>query len=247
VLRLRGLRRGALVGIGCLLVGSIAVAGTAVPLPSELPAAARGRVEAVTEGASLATHLDSDPFPARREIFEYLLDHPEFATRITQALRLARYKIWRTPEGLVLDDGWGTVGTIEVVYAAPGTRLMYARGAYQQRVLPDIHGQAVVQLDYAPTVLPDGRDAIATSLTGYVKLDSALLAWASRLASAIARAKAAKEAASLVKVFARTSRAIADDPDAVVAALRQRSDVSPADLADFCRLLSATPALAASH
>lgn len=217
------------------------------PLPPQLGVAARVRVEAVTERPSLATHLEGDPFPARPDVFEYLLDHPELATRITQALRIARYKIWRTPDGLALDDGWGTVGTFEIVYAAPGTRLMYARGVYQQRLLPDIHGRAVVQLDYASTTLPDGHAGIATSLTGYVKLDSRLLGWASRLASAVARAKAEKEAQRLVRVFARTSRAIDDNPATILETLRQRPDVSPDDLEEFRHLLNMTPAAAASR
>src|SRR5439155_1055642 len=81
---------------------------------------------------------------------------PEFATHVTQALRVARYRIWRTPTGLMLDDGWGTVGALEVVYGAPGVRVMYAKGEFQQTVLPNIRGQAVVTIDWTVTPAPDG-------------------------------------------------------------------------------------------
>src|SRR3989449_2961617 len=36
------------------------------------------RLALVTATASLATHAAGEPFVARREVFEYLLDHPEF-------------------------------------------------------------------------------------------------------------------------------------------------------------------------
>ena len=71
-------------------------------------------------------------FVARREVFEYLLDHPEFATHVTRTLRVARYRIWRASDGLWIDDGWGTVGRFSLVYARDGTRVMHARGRYKQ-------------------------------------------------------------------------------------------------------------------
>ena len=57
--------------------------------------------------ASVATRVAAPAFPARREVFEYLLDHPELASHVTRALKVARYRIWRTRDGLFLDDGWG--------------------------------------------------------------------------------------------------------------------------------------------
>ena len=133
--------------VGVALASAAGASRAIPPLPAHIPPAARLKVEPVTKHASLATSIDADPFVGRREVFEYLLDHPEFATHVTRALRFARYRIWRTSEGLEIDDGWGTKGVFEVVYAAPGTRVMYARGVYEQRLLPDIRGQAVVMVD----------------------------------------------------------------------------------------------------
>src|SRR3989449_5057780 len=42
------------------------------------------RLALVTATASLATHAAGEPFVARREVFEYLLDHPEFAAHLTR-------------------------------------------------------------------------------------------------------------------------------------------------------------------
>jgi hypothetical protein len=237
--RVRRIARGLLL-LG-LVAGSAAVASAAggpPTLPAEVPADARARVQAVTDRASLAVRVDAEPFVARREVFEYLLDHPEFATHVTRTLRMARYRIWRTPEGLGIDDGWGTVGTFELVHAARGLRLMYARGVYQQRILPDIHGQAVVLIDYDAQAAGDGRSRISAAVTGFVRLDSRILDWASRLATPAATAKGEKEARRLVKLFAKTTRAIEADPAGVFDKVRRSPNVPARDLEGFRRLLS---------
>src|SRR5438132_1352194 len=62
-----------------LLLSSVLAARPEPALPAEMPASERSRLAAVTATASLATHAAGEPFVARREVFEYLLDHPEFA------------------------------------------------------------------------------------------------------------------------------------------------------------------------
>jgi hypothetical protein len=223
-----------------LLAGGAMAAGAAGPvtLPADVPEPARARVRPVTDSPSLAVKVDAEPFVARREVFEYLLDHPDFATHVTRTLKLARYRIWRTPAGLAIDDGWGTVGTFELVHAGDGLRLMYARGVYQQRILPDIHGQAVVLIDYDTKLATDGRSTINAAVTGFVRLDSRILNAASRLATSVATAKGEKEARRLVKLFARATRAIEADPAGVFAKVRQSPDVPAPALEGFRRLLT---------
>src|SRR2546422_8256723 len=64
-----------------LLLSSVLAARPEPALPAEMPASERSRLAAVTATASLATHAAGEPFVARREVFEYLLDHPEYAAR----------------------------------------------------------------------------------------------------------------------------------------------------------------------
>lgn len=224
---------------GLIVVGAAGVgaAGGPLALPPEVPAVARARVQPVTDNPSLAVRIDGEPFVARREVFEYLLDYPDFATHVTRTLKLARYRIWRTPGGLAIDDGWGTVGTFELVHAADGLRLMYAQGIYQQKILPDIHGQAVVVIDYDTQPTGAGRSTINTAVTGFVRLDSRILALASKLATSVATAKGEKEARRLVKLFARTARAIEADPAGVFDKVRQSPGVPARELEGFRRLL----------
>jgi hypothetical protein len=238
VVRWRPAVRSLLVTGVILAAGGSAVAGPPVELPARLPDSARARVQAVTTSPSLAVKVDGEPFVARRDVFEFLLDHPDFATHVTQALKLARYRIWRNESGLGIDDGWGTVGTFELVHAAEGLRLMYARGVYHHKILPDIHGQAVVVIDYGTRPAPQGRSLITAAVSGFVKLDNKILAMASKLATSVATAKGEKEARRLVSLFAKTTRAIDADPAAVFDKVRQHPDVPAAELEEFRRLLN---------
>jgi hypothetical protein len=217
------------------LVSVVAAAGAA--LPPDLPSSHRARLEALAQAATVSTRVEAEAFSGRADVFRFLLDHPEFASRVTRVLKAARYRIWREADGLHLDDGWGAVGRFDIVYAAGNTRVMYARGVYQKRLLPDIHGEAVVMIEYAVRPEGNGRSLIAPVVTGYVKLDSGVLAAALKLLTPVARAKADREARTLVKVFARVTRAIEEDPAGVVADLAREPDVAPADLAAFRKLL----------
>jgi len=221
-----------------LLVSSALAAKPSPTLPAQIPARERARLQAVADAASISAQAAGEPFVARSDVFEFLLDHPEFATHVTRALRLARYRIWRGPEGgLWLDDGWGVVGQFSVVYATSGTRVVYAHGQYQSGLLPSIRGQAVVVIEYGVSPTDDHRSLISPAVTGFVKLDSRTIALAGMLAGSVATAKAEKEARRLVKIFARASRAIEDNPTHVHESVRQRADVPPGDLEAFRRLL----------
>ncbi len=235
----RSLARVILGTIACALLATTALAARTPPgLPDNLPPAERARLQEVTQAAAVTTYVEGEPFVGRREIFEFLLDHPEFATHVTRALRLARYRIWRDGAGLHLDDGWGVVGSFELVYTGGTTRIMYAKGRYEHRILPNINGEAVVVVAYDVRPAEAGRNSITTAVTGFVKLENRLLAMVGRVARTLASAKADKEAQRLVKTFARASRAVEENPGGVYEQIRQRPDVPARDLEDFRRLLN---------
>src|SRR3989454_8392154 len=166
-----------------LLLPSVLAARPDPALPAEMPASERSRLALVTATASLATHAAGEPFVARREVFEYLLDHPEFAAHLTRTLRIARYRIWREPDGLWLDDGRGTVRRVAVRYRGNGTRVMHARGGYNHWLLPSIRGQAVVVIRDGVQPAADGKRLIRAPGTGFVKLENPPVEMASKLLS----------------------------------------------------------------
>src|SRR3989442_192483 len=118
-----------------------------------------------------------------------------------------------------------------------GTGVRHACGGYPTWLLPPIRGQAVVVIEYGVQPAADGKSLISAAVTGFVKLENPLVEMASRLLSRTATAKAEREARQLVKVFARTTRAIEHDPAGVHELLRLRPDVSRPELEAFRRLL----------
>ena len=235
---MRALGLTALILISLTLGTSSVRAAPVVTLPMEMAADERARLERIADAAAVAARVDTEPFLTRREVFDYLLDHPDFASHVTRTLRLGRYKIWKTPEGMYLDDGWGATGHFVVVHTAARRRVMYARGAYRQAVLPAINGEAVVMIEYDAVPAGDGRDRVRATVSGFVKLDSAALSMAMKLAAPIAQKKADLEARRLMRTFARVSRVIDDNPTDVYERLRQRPDVPARELEEFGRLLN---------
>lgn len=235
--------RSARIRLTAMLLISLALAtpsvrASVVTLPMEMPADQRARLERLAEAAAVSARVDTEPFLTRREIFDYLLDHPDFASHVTRTLRLGRYRIWRTPEGMFLDDGWGATGHFSVIHTAARRRVMYARGAYRQAILPAINGEAVVMIEYEATPAGDGRDRVRATVSGFVKLDSTTLSMAIKLAAPIAQRKADLEAQRLMRTFARVSRRIDENPTDVYEQLRQRPDVPARELEEFGRLIT---------
>jgi hypothetical protein len=194
-------------------------------------------LQAVTSDPTVAARAHGEPFLGRREVFEFLLDNLEFASHVTRALRLGRYRAWQTAEGLVLDDGWGSLLNLSVVQATNGARVLYARGHYRQSVLPDIHGQAVLKIEWDTRPADGGLDLVTAAVTTYVKVESGFMAFLMKLASAAVTDKAELESRRVVRTFARVSRAIEEDPAKVFDQVRRSPDVPQAPLEQFRRLL----------
>lgn len=198
---------------------------------------AYARLREVAQNPSVSARARSETMVGRREILEYLLDHPEFATHVTRALRLARYRVWRTDEGFFLDDGWGSTGQLSLVYAAHGTRVLYARGEFQGKLLPAIPGEALVTIEYDAQPGGDGKDRLSTAVTSQVRIEGAFGEMALQLAGAWAVEKAEKEARRLVRIVARVIRATEEAPAALYASLRERPGVPERQLEEFRALL----------
>lgn len=230
-------RAAALAAAAWLLLLAPAEAQPALTLPGQLPPEQRARVDDVVRHAFASTRMELDPYPARAEVFEYLLDHPEFASHVTRALRAARYKIWHDADGLWLDDGWGVKGRFNLLHAERGLRLMYAAGAYDQGVLPDIRGQAVVAITYEFRPDGQGRTLAATAVKAFVQLDSRVLRTVGKLGGPLVQAKADREGRTMLKVFAKVSRAIEDNPADVYRRVSERPEVPKPELEEFRRLL----------
>jgi hypothetical protein len=227
------------VTLGLWLLGpSLVSAQVTLNVPADVSAEERARLDRVASAAAVTTRVQAEPFVARRVVFEYLLEHPEFASHVARTLKFSKLRIWATPEGLYADEGWGTTGLFSVVHAGDGERIIYARGQHVVGPLPPIRGEAVVQINYQSVSTPTGRDVITTVITGFVKLDSRIVSAGLKLVSGIAQRKADREARGLVKLFAKVSRAIEETPATVYDKLRAQPDVPRHELEEFRALLN---------
>jgi hypothetical protein len=228
----------AFVTLGLVMAAAPAVGNPRIDLPHALPVPERAAFEQLATNADVATRVEAEPFVVRADVFEYLLDHPEFATHVARTLRLAKFRIRSTPQGLVLDDGRGLTGHFRVVYAANGTRLFHANGEYNKALLPTIQGQALTVIEYDTSPAPRGRVLVKPAVSGFVRLDNRVIAFGFRALQAAAQRKADLEAHRLMKKFARVSRALDESPEAVLEQLRQQPGVPPRELEEFGRLLN---------
>ena len=230
----RALSLAVLLSVSMLLGPAAKAGGDAAPaLPPGVPAADRTRIENVLAHATISTRVEIEPYPLRLDVFDYLLNHPDFATQVTRALKLARYRIWASTDGLNLDDGWGVKGVITPFYGDKGLRVVYARGRYEQKVLPDIRGQAIIFVRYGENG-GAGKPALVTPMEVFAWLDSGMIA---SLAGSVAKAKATEEARHALRVFSRLSNHLELRADEVLAELARHPEVSRAELAELRRLL----------
>jgi hypothetical protein len=227
-----------IVTLGLVMAATLAAGNPRLELPATVPVAQRVAFEQLATTADVVTRVEAEPFLVRAEVFEYLLDHPAFATQVARTLRLAKFKIWNTPDGMVLDDGRGLTGQFRIVYAANGTRLFHARGEYNKTLLPTIHGQALTMIEYHAIPATQGRVLLTPAVSGFVRLDNRVIAFGFRALQGAAQRKADLEAHRLMKKFARVSRALEESPDAVLEQLRQAPDVPSRQLEEFGRLLN---------
>jgi hypothetical protein len=195
------------------------------------------RLQEITSEATLAARAEAEPFVGRRAIFEFLLDQIEFTTHVTRVLRVARYRAWQTAQGLMVHDGCCALMRLSMVQASNGARVLYARAQYQQRLLPDIYGDAVVMIEYDMKPTDDGRDLVTAAVTSYVKVDSGVVAALVKLAMGAATDKAALESRRLVRNFAHVGRAIEENPAKVFDEVRRDPGVPQVELEQFRRLL----------
>lgn len=222
-----------------LLTGlGVVPAAQPLELPPQISQQERHRLEEIMRNSFASTRLAGDPYLTRPEVFEFLLDHPEFATHVSRAVGAARYRIWRQEDGLWLDDGWGVTGRFSVVHAEPGRRIMYASGRFEQRFLPEIHGQAVVALEYAFRPDADRRAQVLPTAVAYVQLDSNFfLKVLARVGAPFIQKRADREAKWLLRTFARVSHDIEANPAEVYRKVSERPDVPRQELEEFRRLL----------
>ena len=193
-------------------------------------------------GASLFAHrVNGVRYRSREAVFRFLVDHPDFATDVARALRVAAYRVTRTEDGFAGDDQRGARGVIKVLYADDERRLFHVQGRYDRRGLPTIEGQLLVMLEFRHALGADGVSVVDSSLTGHVRVDSPLVGAVGQVVGAVARPLVERAVERKVRQFvsrvARVSTWAHDRPGELLAALEGHPEITPGATFDAFRAL----------
>ncbi len=232
-------RQGLVLGV----VASLAVAG-ALPAAAgraiewnRLSAEGLRLVEPVLNKAQIARDVSHITYPSREEIWEYLLDNPDFAAGVARVLREGKYRIRRVGDHYDADDGRGVTGTMRPLYADAGRRIFYLEGRYDTKWFPTLRGRAVLVLDTDHTQPATGTPQADVRVQGYLRIDNMLVG----AFIAIARDFSERTFESKVRKFfshvERVSRRACEDPQGLADLLAAQPDLDRERVAEFRRLL----------
>lgn len=134
------------------------------------------RLQPIVSHYTTATKIGPMRTPLPEDIFLYLLDHPVMAAALVNRLDFGLYKAELRGSGdFWATDGEGTEGIIHPLFQDGTTRMYFAQGSHDGRLLPRVTGKAVVLLRLHPVT--DSRDiaSVDSTLVAYLRLDNRFL------------------------------------------------------------------------
>jgi hypothetical protein len=205
-------------------------------------------VREVVGGAAVTREVRDITFRSHKPVFDFLLDHPDFAADVARVLREGKYRVRRVGSMYEADDGRGVRGLMKPLLAEDGRRLFYLEGRYDPPLLPALSGRVVILLDTEHLDGPDGVTYCAMRFAGYLKLDSAVADVLARAVQLFSEDQMDRRVRRFFGHVARVSRRAYDDPEGLAAFLAGRPELPPDRVAEFRELLlaSVAPGWAAS-
>lgn len=226
------------------IVGSSAAELDEGPGPfSAVPSDDRQSLEEIVRTPTLYREIKGIKFRSRKEIYDYLLDHPEFAAGVARALKLADYEITKeqkafhgAKDSYRATDTRGITGHFQVIHAGGKKRVFFLVGTYHRNWLPVISAKAVVFLLFDHKA--DGEETYAENdLRVYVKIDNRVIALLTRLLQAAMGRVMESRMKEVLAVAGTISEEIYRDPDGFLRKLETNSRLSRQELDGFRRIL----------
>jgi len=210
---------------------------------SQLATDDRQAVEAVVRAPTLSREIKGLTFRSRKEVYEYLLDHPDFAAAVARALNLSRYEIVKdgklagaSDKAYWGTDGRGATGHFRVVYADKTKRVFFLQGTYEKKWLPTIPARAVVILVFEHKADREGT-YVEQDLYGYLKIDQAFVALLTELLQPVMRGATDGKMKRTLGLGARISEMAYWDPAGMLKKLETSPELPPREFARFRQIL----------
>ena len=229
-----------------LLVAAIAAAGAAtdsqdqrLDVPWEgIAVASQQRVREVTEHAIFFRDLHGITVKSSPTVFDFLLDHPDFAATAGRILGIVNYRVVKERDGVYWgDDAHGATGTVELMHAGPGRRIYLATGTFVKRYLPTIYGRIVLVMAYEHRTDQTGESMVINDVRGYLRIDNQVLAILARIARPVVGPIVDKKVLRTFAAAGRLTEQASNDPVRLYQTLEASPEIEKSALREFRKVL----------
>ena len=177
-------------------------------------------------------------FRTEPAVFEFLIDHPDFAASVIRELQIAHYRITQRSDGKYdAEDLQGVRGSFQPFSTERGERLYVGVGLYHSRYLPSFSGHAVMRLKYRPRLDSAGRPYIENHADVYVRLDNGFVALFARFLMPFLHRVVDQKVDLALSAAQQLSEQITMNPVAVYGRLKRSSVLDRETLEAFRQLL----------
>jgi hypothetical protein len=196
------------------------------------------RIREVTEHAIFYRDLHGIQVRSSPMVFDYLIDHPDFAATAGRVLGIVKYRIVKEREGLFWgDDAHGATGTFELMHAEAGKRVYLATGAFVKRFLPTIRGRIVLIIAFEPTTDHAGETSVINHVRGYLRIDNRILGILARIARPIVGPIVDKKVLRTYAAASKLTAQASHDPAGLLRSLETSPEIQKEELLEFRRVL----------
>lgn len=145
-----------------------------LPIPwNQLTREAAAQIRQVTSAPTLSRTLAPQAIHCDRELFLFLVRHPEAIVGMWDVMGITKVTTRRTgPYSLTGSDGAGTVCEIDLIYGTPELHIFYVTGSYEGPLLTGaVTGRSVVVLESGYTDTAEGQSIVTGKMHVYMQLD----------------------------------------------------------------------------
>ena len=196
-------------------------------------------VKDVVAGAVVARQVDGIWYRSRKEVFDFLIEHPDFAANVARVLKEGKYRVWQTTAGYAADDGRGAYGFFKPLITDGDRRVFYLEGRYDRPFLPTLSGRLVLVLETVHRTNSGGISYAETRVAGFLRLDSAILERLARVAISLSERLLERRIRRFFRHVERVSRRAYDDPEGLAEELARHPDLPAERVAQFRQVLFA--------
>lgn len=199
---------------------------SAIPFRQLAPQVAR-HVQAITYHPTMYRRLPAKVMQCDREMFLFMIRHPDALVGIWDVLGITRLKVQRMGEfEYRADDGAGTISQMEMLYGTPELHLFMGQGYYEGPLFGNkIHGEGVMLLRSRFLRDPRGNEVVECVMDAFLRIEPGAVDLAAKTLHPLFVRNADinfTETIDFMSTFAQTAKA---KPEAVYEMIRRMRDV----------------------